>query len=90
MLKVAVSARGPLWTLLAWRQDTPRHWSPLPIASIPGPQAAATIATIERVMSAAELTRVPEDRLDDPVPDQVTDLDAAPATVRDVLFCEIC
>jgi hypothetical protein len=90
MLRIAVSSRGPLWTLLAWRQDAPRHWSPVPLASIPGEHAARTIATIERVLTAVGLHRVPEHRLDDPVPDAVTDLDGAPATLRDVLFCEVC
>jgi hypothetical protein len=90
MLRIAVSSRGPLWTLLAWRQDEPRHWSPVPLGSIPGEHAAGTIAAIDRVLSAAGLRRVPEDRLDEPVPGAVTDLDGAPATLRDVLFCEVC
>jgi hypothetical protein len=84
MLRVAVSSRGPLWTLMAWRQDTPRRGSPTAVpAGDPVPMIAAVLAD-------AGLQQVPPDRLDDPVPGHETDLDGAPATLRDVLFCEVC
>jgi hypothetical protein len=84
MLRVAVSSRGPLWTLMAWHQDSPRHWSPAPVPS------GEPAVMIGKVAAAAGLQRVPPERLDELVPGHETDMDGAPATLRDVLFCEVC
>jgi hypothetical protein len=84
MLRVAISSRGPLWTVMAFGQDSPRHWSPTAVPTSP------VLVPIEAALTGAGLGRVPSDRLDDVVPNHETDLDGAPATLRDVLFCEIC
>jgi hypothetical protein len=90
MVKAAVSARGPLWTFLAWRQESPRYWAPFPVGDIPGAQAKTTLAAIETTLTGAGLAHVPESHLDDEAPGCRTTLDDAPATIRDALFCEVC
>jgi hypothetical protein len=87
-LRVWLSARGPLWTVLgARRGDGEREWHIEPDA---GPPAGNVLAGIGTRLAAAGLTRVPADILDQPVPGHETELDGMPATVRDVLFCELC
>lgn len=44
----------------------------------------------ERGMGEAGLRKVPGEALARPAPGHRTELDGLPATVRDVLFCELC
>jgi hypothetical protein len=91
-LSVAVSSKGPLYTLLAWhRRQHPPTWLPTPPTEVlVAPRAKAVVEAVDTIMAAASMGHVPEEMLDQPVPGHVTDMDGAPATVRDVLFCEIC
>ena len=87
-VKIAVSSRGPLWALLASRKGAgPREWFPGSISDV---QSGSVLGTIEKTMGEAGLARVPDESLERPVPGRVTELDGAPATVRDLLFCELC
>jgi len=55
-VKVAVSSRGPLWAVLAWRKGGgPRVWHPASTSDI----GAGVLARIEEVMRAAGLSRPP-------------------------------
>ena len=88
---VRVSSRGPLWALFAWRRG-PRAWDWLDLGHPLGknPQVEALRRRIEQVLGGAGLHEVERPLLDEVVPGAVTGLDGAPATVREVLFCEIC
>jgi hypothetical protein len=88
-LKIAISSRGPLWALLVTRSTAPRTWHPATPADLP-PAATPILTTIEQILTDAALTRVPDETLAHPVPGRTTDLDGAPATIRDLLFCELC
>ena len=97
-LKAAISARGPLWALLPSEKASPcrRQVNPDPCAASGAGlgdrhrPAGGAIAAIEQTMRAAGLDQIPAGVLDAPAPDHETQLDGAPATVREVLFCEIC
>ena len=91
LLKVAVSAVAPAWTLVAYRRgDRPREWTQTSAdrvwARLPSAVRSAVVGTMEN----AGLHHVREAELDRWVDGAVTELDGAPATVRDVLFCELC
>jgi hypothetical protein len=89
VLKAVVSSKGPLWTLLGFaRGADPRVWYPLSVREM-GESAGRTSQRIAEVLDSAG-SRVEDELLDRPVPGQVTELDGAPATVRDVFFCEVC
>lgn len=88
-LKAVVSSKGPLWTVLGFVRGTdPRVWSPLPLREMGEPARSAS-QKIAEVLGPTG-SRVDEELLDRPVPGRVTELDGAPATVRDVFFCEVC
>lgn len=91
-LSVAISSKGPLYTLLAWhKRQEPSGWFPIAPDEVLSASRTGKVAdAVHRVMRKAGLSRVPEQVLDQLVPGQVTDMDGAPATVRDVLFCEVC
>lgn len=90
-VKVAVSSKGPLWAMLVSRKgDHELEWFPSAVSGIEDGQAGDVVAAIERTMQAAGFDRVPDSMLEEPVPGRVTELDGAPATVRDFLFCELC
>jgi hypothetical protein len=90
-LRVCVSSKGPLWALLLCARKGSQTWEFIDISAILGsPDATGGIAGIRDVMDAAGLTEIPHDSLEHLVPGKETDLDGAPATVRDVFFCEIC
>ncbi|MGQ0778308.1 MAG: hypothetical protein ACT4NY_28520 [Pseudonocardiales bacterium] len=90
-VKVAVSSRGPLWAMLVSRKgDRELEWFPSTVGEIEDGSAGDVFATIERTMQAAGLVRVSDNTLEELVPGRVTELDGAPATVRDLLFCELC
>lgn len=90
-VSVAVSSRGPLWAMLVFHKgDRELEWFPSTVAEIEGQRADEVLATIERTLHAAGLERVPDTTLEELVPGRVTELDGAPATVRNLLFCEVC
>lgn len=85
-----VSSKGPLWARAAWRKGGPREWlvsSPQAVADSGGD---AVLTTIAETMDAADLRQVADEVLDNAVEGRVTEMDELPATVRDVLFCEVC
>jgi hypothetical protein len=91
-LTVVVSSRGPLWSLYGYRGFGPgaQVWYPCPVADIAAlPGAAGVFHAVDECMRAAELRRVPDAVLEQPAPGHLTQLDGLPATLRDVLFCEI-
>jgi hypothetical protein len=78
-----------------WRgaEGSPRQYvwlSTPPSEVLAAPRANAVVEAVDAIMAAASVGHVSEEILDQPVPGHVTDMDGAPATVRDVLFCEIC
>jgi hypothetical protein len=91
-VKTAISSKGPLYALLAFRKKPgTNEWFPVGVSAAAREVAAGgALAAIVGVMRAAGLEQVPESTLDDPVPDHLTEMDDLPATVRDVLFCEVC
>lgn len=89
-VKVAISSRGPLFALLAY-QRSDIAWSPTPIAEIlRSPAVENAVDSIRSALHGSELTEISENELDELVPGFVTELDGSPATLRDVLFCELC
>ncbi len=88
-ITAVVSSKGPLWVLMPWHKPDGRLWVPGPVPELAG-AGDAVLAAIVKVMDTAGLRRVPEEVLEDPVEDKVTEMDGFPATVRDVLFCEVC
>ncbi len=90
-ITVAVSSRVPLWALLATRAgDRPRRWLTAAAADVEHGAGSAAVTAIARVLTAAGLERVPDEDLDRAAPGQVTQMDGAPATLREALFCEVC
>jgi hypothetical protein len=90
-ITVVVSSRGPLWALLAGRAgDRPRVWLATAAADVEHGAGSAVVTAIARVLTAAGLERLPDADLDRPAPGQVTQMDGAPATLREALFCEVC
>jgi hypothetical protein len=86
---VMISSRGPVWALGLWKKGGPREW----LVASPGELAGIgdrVMTAISATMEAAELRRVPDEVLDDEAEGHVTQMDELPATVRDVLFCEVC
>lgn len=85
-----VSSKGPLWALSVWRTGAgPREWVVASLDELAGVDDAALTA-IAKTMDEAGLRRVPDEVLDEEVEGHVTEMDELPATVRDVLFCEVC
>ncbi|MGH2707055.1 MAG: hypothetical protein ACRDJK_02030 [Actinomycetota bacterium] len=91
-LKIAVSSRGPLWATLAFRKgEHDLEWLPCSITEIgKNSRGDKVLQAIDNEMQAAGLSRVPDEILGELVPGRITELDGLPATVRDLLFCEIC
>lgn len=89
-LTIVVSSRGPVWARMAWRKGTnAREWFPA-TAEEAAPAGGKVMDAVATVMTAAGLRQVPDDVLDDELQGRVTEMDELPATVRDVLFCEVC
>ena len=92
-LEICISAKGPLWAILVLSaHPTSNFWYPSTLAAISNDNgvAGATFEAISEVMASAGLNRIGEEVLSELVPGRVTELDGAPATVRDLLFCELC
>ena len=90
-LRVCVSARAPLWTLLLCTRAGPHTWEFTdPSRILSTPETAAVLAGVRAVLNETGRTEISPDLLEQPVQGKETDLDGAPATVRDVFFCEIC
>lgn len=90
-LKIVISSRGPLWALLVLRKEAQElEWFPSSVNELRGEHASEVVAAVGRTMEEAGLDRVADEDLEQWVPGRVTQLDGAPATVRDVLFCELC
>jgi hypothetical protein len=87
-ITAVVSSKGPVWALMPWHKDG-RTWVPVPVPELPG-AADSVLAAITKTMAAAGLRQVPDEVLNDEVEGRVTEMDELPATVRDVLFCEVC
>jgi hypothetical protein len=88
-VSVLVSSKAPLWARMVWRKTGPREWRPAPVSEI-ADNADTVLRRIAETMDAAGLRQVPDDVLEDGVDGRVTEMDELPATVRDVLFCEVC
>ena len=91
-LKIAVSSRGPLWAIFVFRKgEGSLEWVPSSVTDICGSdRGREVLQAIESELKAAGLSRVPDEILEELVPGRVTELDSLPATVRDLLFCELC
>lgn len=91
LLKIVVSSRVPAWTLLVFsRGDRPGEWTSTSSTQVWGRLAPRVRSAILSAMQGAGLQQVMEADLSDEVDDAVTELDGAPATVKDFLFCELC
>jgi hypothetical protein len=89
---VMISSKGPLWARSTCRThpDAP-GWFRTPASSISDLMAGNdTLLAISGTLAAAKLRFVPDEVLDVEIDCKVTMMDELPATVRDVLFCEIC
>ncbi|MFC6933539.1 MULTISPECIES: hypothetical protein [Actinomadura] len=91
-LGIWISTKGPLWTLLLHRGEPGKaEWFPAPLSEVAGtPEVDSLLHTIETYLRSKGYTRISEEALDEMLPDKETEMDGAPATVRDVFFCEIC
>lgn len=87
-----ISTKGPLWTLLLHRGEPGRtEWFPTPLSEVADtPEGASLLHTIEAYLRSKDYTRIPEEALEEMLPGKETEMDGAPATVRDVFFCETC
>ncbi|MFI0450853.1 hypothetical protein [Actinomadura sp. 6N118] len=87
-LGIWISSKGPLWTrMLHCSQEGVLVWHPCSLTGLPDP---ALLATINDFMRGKGLTLVDEDTLGQMAEGKETEMDGAPATIRDVLFCETC
>ena len=86
-LTVAVSSKGPLYTLLLADRDGNGFYAAPFAEDLP---FRTLVAQLRAFLREAGLLEVPQERLEEMVPGHLTELDGAPATLRDVLFCELC
>lgn len=90
LMRIWVSSRGPVFTILPAVKEG--NIVDLKVPSeiqrlVCGSEAADAV---RRLLSEVGLTEVAEDLLSQPVPGHLTEMDGAPATVMEVLFCELC
>jgi hypothetical protein len=88
-ITAVISSKGPLWALIPWQKVDGRAWVPVSVLELAG-IGDTVLAAMAKIMDAAGLRQVPDEVLGDEVEGRVTELDELPATVRDVLFCEVC
>ncbi|TMR01763.1 hypothetical protein ETD83_14110 [Actinomadura soli] len=91
-LSIWISSKGPFWTAIVHRgPEGELTWYPGSVSAVrETPAGNQILETIDRFMASHDLTLVPEEALGQPAEGHETEMDGAPATVRDVLFCEIC
>jgi hypothetical protein len=90
LLKVAVSLVAAAWTLFLYELSAEAAaWVPCtePMERV---VARDVLREIDRLMAESGRSFVVPVALDELVAGAQTELDGAPATVRDVLFCELC
>jgi hypothetical protein len=89
LLKAAVSLVAPAWTVFLYQRVDERTWVP---SSQPVERVVPSDVwrKIEDLMAEKGRCFVATDALGESVPGARTELDGAPATVKDVLFCELC
>ncbi|KAB2347837.1 hypothetical protein [Actinomadura rudentiformis] len=87
-LGIWISSKGPLWTrILHCGQEGDLAWRPCPLSDFPN---TSLLDTIENFMRDKGLALVDDDILNQMAEGKETKMDGAPATIRDVLFCETC
>jgi hypothetical protein len=91
-LSIWISSKGPLWTFLLHRgEEGSLVWRPCRLNELQeSPSLRQLPDTIADFLHDRGLSYVNEEVLEELVEGKETEMDGVPATVRDVLFCEIC
>ena len=85
--RLFVSSRGPLYTILPYLADEHGDWRRSADDSVF--QEDSAVACVQSVLESHGYEFVATDLLERPAPGHVTDMDGAPASLRDVIFTEL-